>query len=474
MSLSPAPDPFAEIALLRRQLGREQRARRTAEQVGEQSTAQLYDTVQELRSAQERLRQHLDDQLLINQLSMSVRQDLDPSAILRRAVSSIGAAVGADRCLIRFADGSAIGKIIEQWAAPGAPRLDSDVHLPTTLERLSLAAAGRRESLVIDDVLTDTRLSPSDAAAVKDELGSDSYLGAPMWMANHLVGWLVLHSTTGPQPWSERQLAVVEGIADALGVALMQSQAYAHQSQALERLQMVDRAKTEFILTVSHELRTPLTSISLHSELLSDKGIGSLTEDQLHLLEVVTRNTDRLLDLVGDLLSLARVDAGALVVVREEVDMRIMLDGARQALLPMAARRRLALHVDCDSAVPTVCGNPDELARVVLNVLSNAVKFTPDGGCVTATLATDGAATVLEVTDNGHGISEADLPYVFDRFYRASSASEWAIEGTGLGLAVVKSTVEQHGGTVTITSVPDRGTTVTISLPATPRLATTT
>lgn len=464
MSPAPTPDPEAEVALLRRQLARERRARRTAEQVGERSTAQLYDAVQELQLVQDQLRRHLDDQQLINQLSLSLRQDLDSRAILRRAVSSVGAAVGADRCLIRFADGSGIGKIVEQWAGPGSTRLDPGTEMPLILQQLSLAAARRRESLVIDDVLTDTRLSPGDAALVSKRLGSDSYLGTPMWMGSHLVGWLVLHSTTGPRPWTARQLAVVEGVADALGIALMQAQAYARQSEALDRLKMVDRAKTEFVLTVSHELRTPLTSIGLYSDLLSDEEVGPLNDDQRHILAVVNRNTDRLLNLIEDLLSLSRLDAGA-IRARAEVDLRRILGDVHRTLLPTAARRSLELRVDCDAGVPAVRGDPDELERVVLNVLSNAVKFTPDGGVVAAALTTDGAAAVLTVTDTGHGISEADLPYVFDRFYRASRANEWAIEGIGLGLAVVKSTVEQHGGTVTMTSALDRGTTVTISLP---------
>ena len=139
--------------------------------------------------------------------------------------------------------------------------------------------------------------------------------------------------------------------------------------------------------------------------------------------------------------------------------MRMVLDDVHQALLPVVASRSLELRLDARALVPTVRGNLEELKRVVLNVLSNAIKFTPDGGAVSAVLTTDGEDTVLTVSDTGHGISEDDLPYVYDRFYRASMAHEWAIEGTGLGLAIVKSTVEQHGGSVTMTSALDRGTT---------------
>lgn len=467
MSHPPTPDVAAEVALLRRQLERERRARRTAEQVGEQSTTQLYDTVQRLQDTQDQLRQHLEDQTLINQISLNLRQDLDSRGIVRRAVSSIGAAVGADRCVIRFADESRIGEVIEQWTGPVATPLDPGRSMPPALVELSLAAAQRRESLVIDDVRADPRIPPAEAAAVMEQLGSDSYLGTPMWMGNQLVGWLVLKSTTGARPWTTRQVAVVEGVADVLGIALMQAQAYARQSEALDRLRRVDQAKTEFVSTVSHELRTPLTSMGAYVELLLDGDVGPLNDDQHHMLGVISRSADRLTNVVEDLLALSRADAGVATVTSEAVDLRQVLENVQRTVAPLAVRRGVEVRLDCEAPAPTASGNPEHLERAVLNVMTNALKFTSEGGLVTASLTSDRAGAVLRVSDDGLGISKQDLPHVFERFYRGAIADEHAIQGTGLGLAVVKSTVEQHGGEVAIVSAPGHGTTVTISLPAT-------
>ncbi len=467
--LQPAPsDAAAEIALLRRRLERERRARRTAEQVGEQSTAQLYDAVQELKQTEDRLREHLEDQRLIHRLSLDLRRDLDPRMIVRRAVSSVGGAVGADRCLVRFADGSGIGRIAAQWTGPDASALPPSTTLPSVLEQMCLTAAQARRSLVVDDVLTDPRLGADEASDVVGGLGALSYLGTPMWMGERLVGWLVLQSTTEARAWSPRQVAVVEGVADVLGIALMQAEAHSGQAEALERLRVADRVKSELVSTVSHELRTPVTSISGYAQLLLDPEVTRVDDEQRHMVQVVSRNADRLMNLIEDLLSLSRVDGGQEPTGDgAEVDLRGVVDDVLGAMAPLAERRGVDLRLSCDDSGPTTRGEVSQLERVVFNLLSNAIKFTAAGGSVTMALTHDHRGAVLTVSDTGLGISEADLPFVFDRFYRASVAIENAIQGTGLGLAVVKSTVEAYGGTVTISSQVDRGTTVTVTLPST-------
>jgi two-component system, OmpR family, phosphate regulon sensor histidine kinase PhoR len=471
--LQPTPsDPAAEIALLRRQLERERRARRTAEQVCEDSTTQLYDTVQELRSTQHRLSEHLEDQRLVHELSLGLRLDLDPQGIVRRAVSSVGEAVSADRCLVRFADGSGIGRIAEQWTAPDVAPLILSTSLPPVLARLCLDAAGTGTSLVVDDVLTDARLSADQAEQVVGEIGALSYLGTPMWVADRLVGWLVLQSTATARPWTTRHLAVVEGVADALGIALMQAEAHAGQAEALERLREADRVKSELVSTVSHELRTPVTSISGYAQLLLDPEVGALTGEQQRMVEVVRRNSDRLLNLIEDLLALSRADGvDQTEPAPGQVDLPALLDSVHRAMAPLAERRGLDVRLDCPDIVQTVAGSSGQLERVVLNLVSNAVKFTPEGGSVTVSLDQDQDGTLLTVSDTGLGIPQDELPFVFDRFYRASVAIEQAIQGTGLGLAVVRSTVEAHGGTVAIASEPGRGTTVSITLPKVRRAA---
>lgn len=458
-------DPAAELGLLRRRLARERRARITAEDVGERVTSELYDTVQRLEAAQDELRQHAEVQFLLNRLARDLRRDLDTEGLLRRAVSSVGAATEADRCLIRMAEERSIGPIVEQWSRPGVDGLEAGVALPGGLERLCLSSAFARESLRIDDVIDDPRLSSAESREVVAELGAHAYLGTPMWVGDRLVGWLVVHSTTPHRPWTPRQLAITAGVASDLGTAVMQAEAFQKQAEVVAHLEQVSRVKTELVSTVSHELRTPLTSITGYLELLQDEDLGGLTKSQRRTINVISRNADRLLRLIEDLLSLARVDSGAEADQLEQVDLRQVMSDADRAVSPLASGRDLILRVGTDDHLPTVTGNSRQLEQVVLNLLSNAIKFTPDGGTIAADAVTTSDTMVLTVTDTGHGIAPEDLPHIFDRFYRSADAHERAIQGTGLGLAVVKAIVEAHRGTVQIASTPGRGTAVTVTLP---------
>lgn len=455
----------AQVSLLRRQLERERRARATAEQEGERATAALYETVQQLREAEEALRRQAQDQQLLHELARDLRRDLDPSLVLRRAAAAVGRATQVERCVIRLADGAGIGPIVEQWTAPGIPRLSDDVGLQTSLDELALEAARALTVLAVDDVRHDDRLTADEAEAVCSELGALSYAGCPMWAGRELVGWVALHSVTEPRPWTDHQLSLAEALGRDVAVALLQSQAYRRQKEAVIRLKEVDRVKSDFVSTVSHELRTPLTNIAGYVELLTDTEQEAPTPGQLHMLQIVARNTERLCRLVEDLLTLSSSDLGIHTSDPERLDVDTIVAGVRPALETLLRGRDLTLDLDVPADLPEVTGRPDIVARVLDNLLSNAVKFTPDGGQVGLRVTVDGDALVLTVTDTGHGIAAGDLPQVFDRFYRTGTANELAIQGTGLGLAVTRALVEAVGGTVALTSTPGRGTTATVRLP---------
>jgi signal transduction histidine kinase len=264
---------------------------------------------------------------------------------------------------------------------------------------------------------------------------------------------------------------IANGLARDLGTALLQAQAYQEKAEAVQHLEEVNRVKTDFVSTVSHELRTPLTSITGYIEVLADETFGELTDRQRQLLDVVSRNGDRLMALIEDLLTLSRSDAGTLPVDRTEVDLAQVVAGAHRAASPLLAGRSLSLEVAPVEPVPGLGGDPAQLERVLLNLVSNAVKFTPDGGRVRVTTTATPTGVRLEVEDTGYGITEAELPHVFRRFYRTSTATERAIQGPGLGLAVVKTIVDEHGGSVDIRSAPGQGTSVVVTLPCDAQVA---
>ena len=240
-----------------------------------------------------------------------------------------------------------------------------------------------------------------------------------------------------------------------------------------ERLLELDRLKDEFVALVSHELRTPLTSIRGYLELVLDGEAGKVTDEQRQFLGVVERNANRLLDLVGDLLFLAQIEAGKLTLEVGAVDLAAVAAESVETSRPLAEEKDITLTL-ATSPLPLLAGDRARLAQLLDNLVSNAIKFTPEGGRVDVRASSARGNTVLEVRDTGMGISADEQEYVFERFFRTSRATEQAIQGTGLGLAISKAIVHAHGGQITLASNEGEGATFRVVIPlraAKPRTA---
>jgi signal transduction histidine kinase len=234
-------------------------------------------------------------------------------------------------------------------------------------------------------------------------------------------------------------------------------------SEQNDRLRELDRLKDEFVSLVSHELRTPLTSIRGYIELLLED-LEPSEAGRRRYLEVVDRNSQRLLELVSDLLFLAQVEAGKLAIEREPVDLGLVVDECVEASAPLAESKgiTLAAHI---GRVPSIDGDRARLAQMLDNLVSNALKFTPKGGRVDVRLDADGDRALLEIEDNGVGIPPEEQDRLFERFFRSSTATENAIPGTGLGLTITKAIVERHEGGIDVESRENAGTLVRVTLP---------
>jgi PAS domain S-box-containing protein len=266
---------------------------------------------------------------------------------------------------------------------------------------------------------------------------------------------------------AKRQQAQLEALLAKERVARTDAEAAQRAlAEQNERLRELDRLKDEFISLVSHELRTPLTSIRGYLELLLDGGAGDLNADQERFLAVVERNSARLLQLVGDLLFMAQVEAGKLALELDELDLAEVARECVEAAQPLADDRGIELRADV-AAIPSMLGDRSRLAQVLDNLVSNALKFTPSGGRVDVRVSVDGPDAVVEVADTGVGIPADEQHRLFDRFFRSTTATEQAIPGTGLGLTIAKTIVERHGGSIAIESVEGAGTTVRARIPVT-------
>ena len=236
----------------------------------------------------------------------------------------------------------------------------------------------------------------------------------------------------------------------------------------MAQLEELDRAKDAFISTVSHELRTPLTSIVGYLEMLGEGGLGPVPEGVSQGVAIIERNVARLRDLVDDLLTLSAYDAAQVNLDLQPTDLGDIVAGCQQALVPATDAKALQVTVVRHPRLPLVLADPAQIERVVLNLLSNATKFSLEGGTVTIRLRPEGSQVVMSFSDNGIGIPAEEQKRLFSRFFRSSLAVADEIQGTGLGLALVQTVVDWHDGTIEVDSVEGEGTTVTVRLPQAP------
>lgn len=229
----------------------------------------------------------------------------------------------------------------------------------------------------------------------------------------------------------------------------------------------LEQAKSDFVATASHELRSPLTSIKGFIELLESTSAENLTERQREFIAIVLKSTDRLVDLVNDLLDIARIESGQFEVHARNVDLRETLEEVAALMTPRLEAKRQRLNLEILDPRPPAFADPGRMRQVVTNLVTNAHLYTDEGGTITVRLAGDARETTITIADTGRGMTPEDARRIFDRFHRGSS-DDRASPGTGLGLAIVKSLVELHGGSIEVASELGRGTTFTVRLPAAP------
>ncbi len=228
-------------------------------------------------------------------------------------------------------------------------------------------------------------------------------------------------------------------------------------------LRELEQAKSDFVSTVSHELRTPLTSIKAYTATLRRRDVNFDEETRQQFLRVIEEETDRLTRLISDLLDMSRIESGRLELKKREFDMVKLAEIVVGKLESQSARHTLTLAPECESA--NVYADPDKIEQVLVNLLDNAIKYSPDGGEVRVGVRKQRHLVQCSVTDPGVGIPAEHLPHIFEKFHRVDNRSTREVYGTGLGLYVSKSIVEAHGGNIWVESEPGKGSTFHFTLP---------
>ena len=297
-----------------------------------------------------------------------------------------------------------------------------------------------------------------------------SLLLVPVGAGEECLGMVVLHRRDG-SAWTRVETEEAMDVGHDLGRAVLNARTYERELDLVHRLQALDAYKNQLISTVSHELRTPLTSVvgnlELIQDLVEDAGEGA-DPTLVRAAGATRRGARRLADLVDDLLLLSRVADPDVATERSPVDLGAVVGDVVSLHTSVADDREISIVVSVPDAPTMVLGDAEQLDRVLVNLVSNAVKYSPPGSTVRVVLDRNGGDVVVTCADEGYGISRADQANLFHEFFRSADPSVRASSGTGLGLAIVQRIVAHHGGRIELESQLGVGSTFRVILPAAP------
>jgi len=299
---------------------------------------------------------------------------------------------------------------------------------------------------------------------VLEKEGFHDLLVVPLAAKDRQLG-LLCFVTRGAEAVRDNKMAALGPLSSQLAVALRNILYNEELAQKNDELTHLDQLKSDFMATMSHELRTPLTSVIGYSDMLLSGVTGELNEKQVNFVESILKNGEHLLNLINDVLDLTKIEAGRLELNREPVDLRSALLGVLPIVKPRAADKRIKISTFLPTDVPTVLADPAKLNQILLNLLTNAIKYTHENGSVSVEARVKEDLVEIWVTDTGIGISQEDIDRIFQRFTQVDSSASRTQGGTGLGLAITRELVELHGGEIRVQSKLGKGSSFIFTLP---------
>ncbi len=336
---------------------------------------------------------------------------------------------------------------------------ESDLQvLPLNAAPSIIAAVARtRQPLVIADTTREVsfRFNP-----LVPETRSE--MTVPMVLGQQLIGVLDLQSKE-PNHFDEADLRAMTTLVGQVAIALENARLYAEQVEIAEKLREVDRLKSLFLANMSHELRTPLNAILNFAEFIAGGILGPVNEQQLDALSKVINSGDHLLSLINDILDLTKIESGMMELFVEDVDLNEEIEQVLETVSGLPRADGVELVTDVDPHLPKIEGDRRRIRQILLNLLSNALKFTSQGS-VTLRAQVEGDQVLFTVADTGVGIAESDQVLVFQSFRQGKEGLQKG-SSTGLGLPISKFLAEAHGGRLWLTSTVGVGTTFYVALP---------
>jgi signal transduction histidine kinase len=295
--------------------------------------------------------------------------------------------------------------------------------------------------------------------------GYRSVLAVPLLRENHLLGALAVNRSN-PGDFALEVIELLRTFATQSALAIQNARLFREIEDKSRQLEVASQHKSEFLANMSHELRTPLNAIIGFSEVLSERMFGEINEKQAEYIDDILESGRHLLSLINDILDLSKIEAGRMELEPTDFELPSAIENALTLVKERAHRRGIALVRTVDERLGLIHADERKVKQVLLNLLSNALKFTPEGGQIDVRARVHNGATEISVTDTGVGIAPEDQEAVFEEFRQVGTASK-RVEGTGLGLAISRKFVELHGGRIWVESQVGKGSTFAFTLPLT-------
>ncbi len=411
----------------------------------------------------------IDNARLFTQTDQALSRRVDELSLFQRIDQQLNTSLDLDRVLslalnwaiaLTNADGGSIG-LLEQID------LDNDNHILRLLVYKGMQEDDLSKIVAADHPILNRVLSTEQSVISRDVSIETSIDGTPAKvqlavpiMQDGIISGLITLESQHTNDMNREDIAFVERLADRAAVAINNAQLY-------QQIQAANQAKSEFVSLVTHELRLPMTSIKGYTDLMNSGMAGPLNEQQKEFLSVIKRNLNRMNSLISDLSDINRIESGRLTFDMQDFALdQIVTDVANNYRKPMTERnQQLAIEIPDD--LPPVYADPNRVSQIMTNLVSNAHKYTPDGGAVIIRVRFDDRFSNVSIIDTGLGISEKDQKKLFTQFFRSDSADVRAQNGWGLGLSIVRKMVEAQGGEIDFRSKLGQGSMFTFTLPLT-------
>ena len=420
----------------------------------------------ELQARTGELTRSVEKLTALGEVSQALSSTLDIETVLNMIVARASQLAGAAGCSIFEYDAGA-----EQFALRATYNYDAEFVEALRAsplrkgEGLMGRAAKMREPVQVDDIARPGAYQSS----IRDTLirfGYRALLSVPLLREDQIIGSLSFNRKA-PGEFPPEVVDVLKTFATQSALAIQNARLFREIADKSRQLEAASRHKSEFLANMSHELRTPLNAIIGFSEVLTERMFGDINEKQAEYLKDILESGRHLLSLINDILDLSKIEAGRMELEPADFDLPSVVDNALILLRERATRRGITLGRAIDERLGTIHGDERKVKQVLLNLLSNALKFTPEGGRIVIGASLHDEVAEVSVADTGIGIAPADQETVFEEF-RQVGAAETKAEGTGLGLALSRKFIELHGGKIWVRSELGRGSTFTFTLPVKP------